>query len=192
MIKIGILGDIGSGKTFVSNLFKYPTFNADAEVKKIYQKNYQCFLKLKKNFPNFIKKFPILKKDLSKLIIQDKSNIIKIGKIVHPYVRKNLKFFIKKNKNNKVVILDIPLLLENKLSSKDMIFIFIESTKKDIIKRLKKRPNFNHEIYKIIKKNQLPLSFKRKKSKFIIKNNFKIQYVKKKIEKIKLRIKQND
>ena len=50
MTIIGILGDIGSGKTFISNLFGFPVFNADAEVGKIYKKNYKCFLKLKKNF----------------------------------------------------------------------------------------------------------------------------------------------
>ena len=38
MIKIGIVGDIGSGKTFVANNFGYPVFNADYEVSKLYKK----------------------------------------------------------------------------------------------------------------------------------------------------------
>ena len=54
MIKIGILGDIGSGKSFIAKQFGYPVFNADKEVKKIYKKNKNCFKKLKKNFPNYI------------------------------------------------------------------------------------------------------------------------------------------
>tara|TARA_Y100000992_G_C21180033_1_gene450246 strand:- start:29 stop:427 length:399 start_codon:yes stop_codon:yes gene_type:complete len=130
MIKIGILGDIGAGKSFISNLFGYPVFNADTEVRKIYKKNYKCFLKLKYEFPSFITKFPVLKEEILNLIENKKSNIIKIGKIVHPYVRKNLKLFLKKNRNKKIVILDIPLLLENKLNSNDMILIFIETKKK--------------------------------------------------------------
>ena len=48
MIKIGIIGDIGSGKSFVAKQFKYPIFNADLEVNKIYKKNRFCFKKLKK------------------------------------------------------------------------------------------------------------------------------------------------
>ncbi len=48
MIKIGILGEIGSGKTFIAKKFKFPVFSADEEVTKIYQKNKLCFLKLKK------------------------------------------------------------------------------------------------------------------------------------------------
>ena len=39
MIKIGILGDIGSGKSYVAQNFGYPVFNADHEVAKLYQQN---------------------------------------------------------------------------------------------------------------------------------------------------------
>ena len=56
MIKIAILGDIGSGKTFIAKLFGFPVFNADKEVIKIYKKNKKCFNKLKKNFQK--KKLP--------------------------------------------------------------------------------------------------------------------------------------
>ena len=48
MIKIGILGDIGSGKSFVAKKFGYPVFNADIEVSKLYQKEKKIFTKLKK------------------------------------------------------------------------------------------------------------------------------------------------
>ena len=48
MIKIGILGDIGSGKSYVANSFGYPVFNADYEVTKLYKSNKKIFLKLKK------------------------------------------------------------------------------------------------------------------------------------------------
>ena len=41
MIRIGILGDIGSGKSYVANQFGYPVFNADHEVSKLYKKNNQ-------------------------------------------------------------------------------------------------------------------------------------------------------
>ena len=48
MIKVGIVGDIGSGKSFVARQFGYPVFDADLEVSKIYKKNRICFKKLKK------------------------------------------------------------------------------------------------------------------------------------------------
>ena len=57
-----------------------------------------------------------------------------------------MKLFLKKNKNKKIVILDIPLLLENKINNKKDILIFVDSKKKDILKRLKKRKNFNKKL----------------------------------------------
>jgi len=97
-IKIGILGDIGSGKSYVAKQFGYPVFSADKEVKFIYKKNKNCFNKLRKILPKFIKSFPISKKELSKAIINSKKNIKKIEKIVHPIVQKNISKFEKKNK----------------------------------------------------------------------------------------------
>ena len=48
MIKIGIIGDIGSGKSFVARQFLCPVFDADKEVSKIYLDDKKCFKKLKK------------------------------------------------------------------------------------------------------------------------------------------------
>ena len=64
MIRIGILGDIGSGKSYVSTKFGYPVFNADKEVNKIYLKDKKVFKKLNKILPNYIKFFPINKKQI--------------------------------------------------------------------------------------------------------------------------------
>ena len=84
-----------------------------------------------------------------------------------------MNYFLKKNKHKKIVVLDIPLLLENKINKKKDILIFVESKKSEILKRLKKRKNFNAKILNNFKRIQLSLVFKKKKSQFIIKNNFK-------------------
>ena len=100
--------------------------------------------------------------------------------------------FIKKNRNKKIVILDIPLILENKLNRKNDVLVFVDSKKKEINKRLKKRPKNNPKIIKEFKKLQLPVEFKKKKSNFIIKNNFKDNSVKKNVKKIIKKILLND
>ena len=82
-----------------------------------------------------------------------------------------MNIFLRKNRNKKIVILDIPLLLENKLNKKEDILIFVQSTKFEIIKRLKKRNNFNQKLFNKFKNIQLPLDYKKNKSQFIIKNN---------------------
>ena len=184
MIKIGILGDIGSGKSFVAKKFGYPVFNADNEVSKLYQKEKKIFTKLKKKLPKYIFSFPIKKKEISKAILANNSNLKKIVKIVHPEIRRKMKFFIKKNKNKKLVILDIPLLLENKINNKRDVLIFVQAHKKDIIKRLKKRENFNFKLLNKFKKIQLSLDYKKKISRFIIKNNFTSRSIKRDVQYI--------
>ena len=90
-----------------------------------------------------------------------------------------MKLFLIKNKNKKIVILDIPLLLENKINKKSDILIFVDSKKKDIEKRIKKRLNFNRKLFLKFKTLQFTAKYKKKKSDFIIQNNFTRKSVKK-------------
>mgnify|MGYP006144442617 CR=1 FL=1 len=184
MIRIAVLGDIGSGKSYAAKQFGYPVFNADVEVAKLYKKSRKCYNKLKKKLPKYIISFPVKKIAISNAIIAGQHNLKKIIKVVHPEVRSKMNNFIKKNKNKKFVILDIPLLLENKINNKNDILIFVDANKNEIYKRLKKRTNFNLKIYKKLKKLQLPLEKKKKKSNFIIKNDFKSKSLKKNVKKI--------
>jgi len=172
MIRIGILGDIGSGKSHIAKKFGYPVFDADYEVSELYQKDKRIFNKLKIKLPKYIHSFPIKKSEISNAILTNKNNLKKIVKIVHVEIRKKLNNFLKKNKNKKIVILDIPLLLENKINKKEDILVFVQSKKSSILKNLKKRKNFNLKLFKKFKAIQLPLSYKKKNSNFIIKNNF--------------------
>jgi len=192
MIRIAILGDIGSGKSYVAKQFGYPVFNADVEVARLYRKSRNCYKKLKKILPEYIISFPIKKIEISKAIIASHYNLKKIVKIVHPEVRSSMNNFIKKNKNRKFVILDIPLLMENKINRKKDILIFVDAKKKEINKRLKKRLNINSKIMEKFKKLQLPVEFKKKKSDFIIKNNFKNNSIKKDVKKVLEKILSND
>ena len=172
MIRIGILGEIGSGKSYVANSFGYPVFNADIEVSKLYKKDKKIFNKLNKKLSKYIFSFPIDKNEITKAILSNNSNLKEILKIVHSEIRKKLNFFLKKNKNKKIVILDIPLLLENKISNKKDILVFVDSPKKEVKKRLKKRANFNKELFKKFNKIQFTPAYKKRKAKFIIKNKF--------------------
>ena len=192
MIRIGIIGDIGSGKSYVAKQFGFPVFDADIEVNKIYKKNRKCFKKLKKTFPNHIFSFPVKKKELSRAVSENQNNVKKINKIIHPEVRLKMKKFFKKNKKKSVVVLDIPLLLEGKINKRRDILLFVEAKKKDINKRLKKRHNFNPKIIKKLRKLQLPLETKKKKSNFIIKNSFKSLSTKKSVRIIKNKILKNE
>jgi dephospho-CoA kinase len=184
MIRIAVVGDIGSGKSYIANLFGYPVFNADFEVAKIYKTNKSCFKRLKKNLPKYFSVFPVNKLQIIKAIEDSEKNLKRITRIIHPEIRKKLSIFLKKNKKRKAVVLDIPLLLENKLNQKGDILVFVKSKKSDVIKKLKKRDNFNLNLYNQFKKIQLSLGYKKKKSSYIIKNNFTNNCVEISVKKI--------
>ena len=188
MIRVGVIGGIGSGKSFISKLFKSPVFNADREVEFLYKNNLECFKKLKKKLPKFIKSFPISKSQLIKAINEDNKNLKRISSVVHPLVRKKLKSFLNKNKKNKIIVLDIPLLIENKLYNKKDILIFVNSNQNKVINRLRKRKNYDKKILSNLRKNQTNLLKKRKLANYIVDNNFSPNIMRKKINTLKNKI----
>tara|TARA_B100000131_G_scaffold78357_1_gene74990 strand:- start:56 stop:643 length:588 start_codon:yes stop_codon:yes gene_type:complete len=188
LIKIGILGDIGSGKSFIAKQFGYPVFNADKEVSDIYKNDKSCYKKIKKKFPKFINSKILKKNEIGSVIKANKKNLKKISDIVHPIVKIRMHAFFKKNYRKKMVVLDIPLLVENKLFDKSFYLIFVQSNKNEINKRLKKRPFYNKSIMNSLRKSQRSLAYKKKISNFVIKNNFKLLSLKKSIKIIKKKI----
>ena len=188
MIRIAIVGEIGSGKSYVSQALGLPVFNADKEVSKIYNNNKKIYLKLKKKFPTFIKSYPIKKKELLKAIIKNKKNIKIISKLVHPIVRMRMNKFLEKNNKKRAIVLDIPLYFENKIYKKKDIVIYVSAKKSQVIKKLKLRNGFNFKLYSQLKKIQLSNEQKRKRSNFIVKNNFNKTSLKKEINMIRLKL----
>ena len=188
MIRIAIVGEIGSGKTYVSKLFGLPVFNADKEVGKIYRKSRYAYRKLKKKLPKFIFSFPVKKKEIGKAVKDSPKNLKIITKIIHPIVRKNMYNFLKINNLKKAVVLDIPLYLENNLNKKSDVIIFISAKKKLIDIALKKRGKLDIKLLKKLSKTQLPLLMKKKKSHYTIRNNFKSANLKKQVKMLKYKI----
>ncbi len=188
MIRIAVVGNIGSGKSFVAKSFGLPVFNADKEVSLIYKKNKFFFKKLQKKIPKFIKSFPIDKKEILSCILANNKNLKIITKIIHPIVRKKMNLFIKKNKKKKAIVLDIPLYLENRLNKKGDIIIYVDAKQKFINKRLRERSNYNKKLLKKFKKIQLKSNLKKKKSNYKIANNFNSQVLKKAVNNLKFKI----
>ena len=79
MIRIAVVGKIGSGKTYVANAFNFPVFNADKEVSIIYKKNRNFYEILKKKIPKYIKTFPINKKEILDCILSDEKKFESIN-----------------------------------------------------------------------------------------------------------------
>ena len=183
MIKIGITGSLASGKSTVAKIIssgKYPLYNADKAVKKIYQTNTfktKVFKKFKlKNTKN-------IKNKIKKIISSDKKYLQDLEKIIHPLVRKQITKFIKKNRGKKFLIFEIPLLIESKqMQSYDKI-IFVNSRIDLRLKRYLKRGN-NKKIFNLLNKRQLPPAKKIKFCDYVINNNGSLKLLKRNIKNI--------
>ena len=114
MVRIGILGSVGSGKTFIANIFKELSFNifsADNEVANIYKNNKIVNRKIAKFFKLKLYKGKINKQDLRDSLKKNPKKFKFLNKTIHPIVRKRLAIFLSRFKKNKLVVLDIPLLV---------------------------------------------------------------------------------
>ena len=194
MIKICVVGSIGSGKTYISKLLagkKFPIFNADEEVSNVYKQK-SIFVKLKKILSKYIASYPINKQELIRAISSNQNNLKKIVKIVHPEVRKKMKLFLQKNKSKKVVIMDIPLLLENKLHKPEDVIICIEANQKLLDAKLKQRPSYNKKMISILRKIQLPIEEKKLLADFVLVNNYNKKTMQLRVKELLGRIVIND
>ncbi len=194
MIKICVVGSIGSGKTYISKLFagkKFPIFNADEEVLNVYKQK-SIFTKLKKTLSKYIASYPIDKQELIQAISSNQNNLKKIIKIVHPEVRKKMKLFLQKNKSKKVVIMDIPLLLENKLHEPEDVIICIDANQKLLDAKLKQRPSYNKKMISILRKIQLPIEEKKLLADFVLVNNYNKKTMQLRVKELLGRIVIND
>ena len=87
-----------------------------------------------------------------------------------------------------MVIIDVPLLIENKLHNKNFILVFVDAKKSKIIRNLKKRRNYNKYLLKNLRKLQKPIKIKKKLSHYVIKNNFNLLSLKNNVKLLKNRI----
>ncbi len=188
MKRIAIVGEIGSGKTFVAKLFGFPIFNADIQVSKIYSSNRIVFKKIKKKLPKFINSFPIKKNQLSTAVNKNKKNLKIITKIVHPIVRQKMNIFLYRNRTKRAVVLDIPLYFENKINKNKDVVIFVEAKREKINRFLKKRQKTNTKLLKKLGVLQISKNIKKKKSDYVINNDFNSENLMKKVRILKKKI----
>ena len=178
MIKIGITGSIASGKTTASKILSHkkgPLFSADKIVKNLYKNN--NFKKLLAKKFNIKKKFN-LKNLLKRKILNNKTNIKILEKIIHPKVRKEMKKFSRMKRNKKIIFFEIPLLVESKLMKYFDIVIFIKARKKIRLKRFKLRGG-EEKLFNILNNRQLLDSKKIKFCDYVVVNEKNLEILKK-------------
>ena len=154
MLKIGLTGGIGSGKTMVSKIFAekgYKIFNSDEIAKMIIKNDYS----VKNSIINFFGTNSYIGDDLnsryiSEIIYSDKVKLNYLNSLVHPMVFHQFEKFLKSNLNSKILVESAILFESNFYKMLDDNILLI-STKADRISRIIKRDNINRsEIEKIM------------------------------------------
>ena len=182
-MKIGITGSISSGKTTATRILSFkrgPVFSADKVVKNLY-KNESFKKLLSKKFR--IKNNKQIKKTLKKIILSSASNFKKLERIIHPLVRKKMRFFSNQNRYRKYLFYEIPLLIESKLTRYFDVIIFIKANKNLRLKRFKANGG-NVEIFNLLNDRQIKDNKKAKFSNFVVVNEKNILVLKKKLSSI--------
>ena len=193
MIKIGLTGSIGMGKTETGKIFSelgFPVYNADDAVHKLYGPGQKGSEKIKEIFPNSINPDGSVNREiLSAEVLGDVDKIRALESIIHPLVGEDREIFFKKNSDSPAIILDIPLLFETG-GEKFVDLVIVVDAPQDIQEeRVLSRPNMTKEKFEKIIAEQIPNDVKKKKADFIVDTSISVEDARIQVENIIRKIK---
>ena len=176
MLKVGITGGIGSGKTTVCKIFSLlgvPVYNADSAAKDIINSDKQLVSELKKAFGKKIynKRNKVIKNLFAEIIFGNKGNLQRANSLIHPAVRKDFASWLKKNSSAPYVIKEAAILFESGAHSGLDYVITVTAPEKLRIKRVMIRDGKDEKHVKSIMQNQMSEKKKKSNSDFIIVND---------------------
>lgn len=177
MIKVGLTGGIGSGKSYVGEIYKklnIPVFSADDAAKEIINSNDQIKKKIINYFGKdiYLENGVIHRKKLANIIFNNDIALQKINSIIHPEVRKAFNYWAKQQ-SSKYVIQESAILFESKQHVFFDKVITVTAPLQIKIDRVTKRDNISVELVKQRINKQLDDNIKMGKSDFIINNDGK-------------------
>lgn len=183
---LGITGVFGSGKTTVAKLFAkhdYKVINADEIGHKLLNRQ-PIKNKIIKEFGKpILTKGEIDRKKLKNIVFCDHTKLIKLNKIIHPPIIKEIKSIIKKNKNKKIIV-DGALLIEAKCLSLFNKLVVVKINKKEQLKRIFRKKKYNKKEVNNIIKSQLSQKEKLKYADIVVDNSKDLNNTKKQVKKI--------
>ncbi len=195
MLKVGLTGSIGMGKSTIGSMFKdlgIGIWSADDCVHILYKKNGHANILIQKEFGEIIdQNGDIDRKQLSAIVIEDKAALKKLENIVHPLVKQNREQFIENSKNNNAlyIILDIPLLFETNSQNEFDKIIVVDCDFETQKQRVLARPNMNLEKFEAIISKQMPNSKKAALADFVIDTSQSLEMCRNRVIEIDIELK---
>lgn len=193
MIKIGLTGSIGMGKTETGKIFSelgFPIYNADDVVHKLYEPGQKGAEKIKEAFPNSINSDgSVNRESLSAEVLGNVEKIRVLESIIHPLVGEDREIFFKENVDSPAVVLDIPLLFETGGEKFVDIVVVVDAPTDIQEERVLSRPNMTKEKLEKIIAEQIPNDIKKEKADFVVDTSVSIEDAKLQVINILKKIK---
>jgi len=189
MIKLGLTGSIGMGKTTTAAMFRdlgYSVFDADAAVHNLYEKQGQAIPLIQSVFPDAIENGAVNRAILGKYMREDPLNLEVLESFIHPMVAQQRSDFIEKAKANDepIVIFDVPLLFETG-GHKLMDAVIVVTAPANIQKeRVMARPGMTSTLFAKLLSRQMPDAEKRAQADHLIFTDKGLDFAREQVQKI--------
>lgn len=176
MIKIGITGGIGSGKSTVATLFELhgiPVYNADSEAQKLNNTSINIRQKLTQHFGAKLYENNLLnKKMFAEIIFSDPEKLELANSIIHPEVLKHFNHWCEQNSNYSIVALEAAILFESKFHLYLDKVVTVYSPLHQRISRVALRDNVDEKLIRDRMDNQIPEKEKIRLADYVIMNDY--------------------
>lgn len=194
MVKVGLTGGIGSGKTTVSNFlldYGIPVYNSDSEGKTLMNTNLELKNNIVSIFGERVYDNGILNTNLlSRIVFNDSTKIEQLNNLVHPKVAQDFNQWVGKNNNKPILVKEAAILIESGAYLNMDKIILVVSEKSTRINRVSKRDNSDLESIEKRINLQLTDNEKIKYADYIIENNSSLENLKLEVLKVVNKIKE--
>jgi dephospho-CoA kinase len=185
MIRLGLTGSIGMGKTATAAMFRaagVPVHDADAVVHGLYGGRAAPLIEAA--FPGTVADGVVERARLSKVLFEDESRLRTLERIVHPLVRAERDRFLAAHAHAPVVVLDIPLLFETGGEAETDAVALVTAPEPVQRDRVLARPDMTEEKFQAILAKQMPDSEKRRRAHFLIETGFGFAHVERRVRAV--------
>jgi dephospho-CoA kinase len=187
MLKIGLTGSIGMGKSTTAKLFAeagVAVNDSDAVVHDLYAGEAAPLVDAA--FPGTMKNGAIDRQELGLQLARDPTGFKRLEQIVHPLVRKRESEFLARQKEAgaDMVVLDIPLLFETGAEQRVDVIVVVSADPQVRRQRVLARPNMTEEKFNMILSRQTPDTEKRRRADYIVDSGHSIEAARKQVADI--------
>lgn len=185
MIKVGLTGSIGMGKSTVADMFKNfgcPVFDADKAVHGLYEKGGAGIDIIKSFYPAAVVNSAVDREILRSFIAENPDKIRELETLIHPLVKKLRDDFLKTNQNKELLVFDIPLLFETGLNKNMDITVVVSAPYHVQHKRVMSREGMTEKIFSGLLAKQISNDEKKTMADIIIKTDESLNITKSKVK----------